>query len=161
MNQYFDSEQLEELAQTLHDKTTDEQECSADFAELLRGVLSCEWLYGLKAFSNIILDMDVARFWFTEKQHQHFRAILVSEFPKFQQEMVRMLALVYLRNTVPSEQIGDVFLEMWKAQISLLAPVGEIVWELHHMLRRGEIKGSIAANIRKEIKELAKSHSTD
>lgn len=114
----------EEFAQTLHDKTTDEQECSADFAELLRGVLSCEWLYGLKAFSNIILDMDVARFWFTEKQHQHFRAILVSEFPKFQQEMVRMLALVYLRNTVPSEQIGDVFLEMWKAQISLLAPVG-------------------------------------
>ena len=53
------------------------------------------------------------------------------------------------------------FLKCGKLKFLFLPLLGEIVWELHHMLRRGEIKGSIAANIRKEIKELAKSHSTD
>lgn len=154
-------QRTEEFVNELKERVVNEEKCPTDFAVSICEFLSNERIYGLRAFSDGLMELDVSRYWFNDEQKRKFGQILVVKYPKFNVETTRMLALTYLRNTVVPEKIGEIFLGIWKVQTTLFEPVGEIVWELHHMLRRGEISGQMAGKIKNEIKELAQSKTAE
>jgi hypothetical protein len=153
-------QRLQQFVDELKERALTEDKCPTDFAISICEFLSNEQNYETRAFLDVLMELDVSNFWFDDEQKQNFGKILLTKYPKFVEDTARMLSLIYLRNTIAIDKIGETFLKIWKVQTNLFAPVGEIVWELHHMLRRGEIDDAMAHKIKNEIRELARSSST-